>query len=191
VWPTAGFFQILAVNWTVAFEDGGCTFYRGESEADGVVPVRVECDWKVDAKKAATLLGHEEGHAEIFSALAENTVLSDDGDIRSVYQVQRVRGISDRHVILDYTREKQPMQWRFNWSKAADQSGLRPEAVEVEVAEGAWEVTETETGMHLHYELRYLPGGQVPAFLIGWFQGIGTRQVIRDLRQSLVPFDLH
>jgi hypothetical protein len=191
VWVTASWLQILAVNWTLSFEDGECAFFQGEAEAGGVVPVRVDCDWKVNAEQAATLLGDVEGHEHIFSALAENTVLTDDGETRRVYQVQQARGISDRHVILEYKTELQPARWRYSWKKSSDQSELRSQAVEVEMADGFWEVAQTETGMHLSYELRYLPGGSVPAFLVAWFQGAGTRQVIRDLRQSLVPFDLH
>jgi hypothetical protein len=182
--------QILAVNWTLSDAASECSYYRGDGEASGVIPVRVECEWPVNADQAARLLGEEEGHELIFSALAESTVLSDDGQMRRVYQVQQAAGVSDRHVILEFTREIFEDGWRFRWSKAEDQSSLREDGVEVAVTEGLWEITRTDTGMRLHYELRYLPGGRVPVFLMSWFQGMGTRQVIGDLRESLRPFSI-
>lgn len=182
--------QVWVVNWTVSHQDPTCTYYQGEVEQSGAIPVRVECEWAVDAAQAARVLSEQAGHDEIFRAVSESTVLSDDGRKRRVYQVQHAAGVTDRHVILEYTKEQLVNGWRFQWRKADDQSELRGDGVEVEVTEGEWVVTETETGMRLEYELRYLPGGKVPVFLVGWFQGMGTRQVIGDLRESLIPFNL-
>ena len=190
MWISISWLPLVAVHWTVTFEDDACTYYRGAVESDGVMPVRVDCDWAVDSGKAAQLLEDQNAHDEIFDALAESTILSEEGPIRRVYQVQRAAGVTDRHVILEYTEEMLSNGRRFRWTKSTDQSALRSEGVEVEVTEGQWEVTKTETGMHLHYELRYLPGGRVPPFLVSWFQGLGTRLVIADLRESLVPYEI-
>ena len=190
MWVLLSWLPLVAGQWTVSFEDDSCTYYRGAVEADGVMPVRVDCDWAVDPVKAAQLLEDQSTHDEIFEAVAESTILSEKDDIRRVYQVQRAAGGVDRHVILEYSEETLSNGRRFRWKKSSDQTGLRPEGVEVEVTEGQWEITETETGMHLHYELRYLPGGRVPTFLVTWFQGLGTRMVIADLRESLAPFEV-
>ena len=188
MWIAASYWMVLAVNWSVTAQQEDCIYYRGETESNGVVPVRAECDWAIDADAATRMLADQGIHDQIFDAVAESTVLSEDENRRRVYQVQRARGVADRHVILDYTREAIEGGWRFQWVKAADQSSLRSDAIEVEVTEGLWQIRETEEGLHLEYELRYLPGGSVPAFLMGWFQGVGTRLVIDDLRQSLEPY---
>ena len=185
MWIGAKWWVLLAVDWSVTTQQEDCTFYRAPTEANGVVPVRAECDWEIDVETAVDLLSDQGRHDQIFEAVAESTVLSEVDDRRRVYQVQRARGVNDRHVILEYTQEIIDGGRRFRWVKSSDQSSLREEGVEVEVTEGFWEVRATDDGLHLAYELRYLPGGNVPAFVMGWFQGMGTRMVIDDLRQSL------
>ena len=72
---------------------------------------------------------------------------------------------------------------RFTWTKAPDQGTNSGAGVEIALNTGKWEVTKnTDGGSRVIYELRYLPGGRVPGFLVRWFQGTGMKLFVGELR---------
>jgi len=161
----------------------GCELVEGPAE-DGVTPVLAECKWPVPAERLHTLIRSWGDHHRYFSNLAESTVLGESNNVVSVRHVHRASGISDREVIVEWTTEKIPDGYRYHWRKSPDQSAATGTRVEVEVCSGYWEVTSDGSGSRVGYEVRYLPGGSVPSFLVRMFQSSGMRGVLADLRQA-------
>ena len=169
-------------GWTQTDTGHGCTFLRGETEASGATPVRVECSWNVKPAELLAVLGNPGEHHRIFDSLAESESLGHRGGIERVRQVHKASGASNREVIVDVTTHDVPGGKRFSWTKSADQTGHTSGGVEPDMSDGFWEVRAQAGGSLLIYESRYLAGGSVPPFLIRWFQGAGIKAVIGDLR---------
>jgi hypothetical protein len=190
---TLGAVLILAALYTGAgrlsgfgsgFRRGdGCELVKGPAE-DGVTPVLAECKWPVPVERLHTLIRNWGEHYRYFGNLAESTVLGASDDVVLVRHVHRASGISDREVIVEWTTEKIPDGYRYHWRKSPDQSAATGTRVEVEVCSGYWEVTRDGSGSRVGYEVRYLPGGSVPSFLVQMFQSSGMRGVLADLRKA-------
>lgn len=170
----AGFTELNRTN--------GCIFYKGNTEANGIQAVRAECDWEVDPEKVRRLLAKSEDHDLYFTTVTKCDVLSRTNGVDRAYQLHEAAGISPREVIIDMASEPIPGGRRFTWTRSADQTGLTGGGVAVEHNTGKWEVTDKQGGgTHLVYELRYAPGGMVPSFMVRWFQGAGTEQLVGEL----------
>ena len=179
-------FLLAAIGaWSPAGTEHGCAFFVGATDARGITPVRAECEWVVDAARLTAVVSQMGNHDTIFSSLADSAVLSTAGGVQRIYQRQSATLAPDREVVLDVTTEALPDGTRVRFRKSANQAGLKGDAVEVGFQEGMWEVHRTAGGARLVYELRYLPGGMVPAAVLKWFQGAGTRAVLADLKAHL------
>lgn len=173
---------LAQAGWTQTATEHGCTFFRGSQEASGATPVRVECDWDIDPDALSTVLSRPGDHHRIFDSLRDSETLGVAGGRERVRQVHKASGASDRELIVEIKTEPVAGGKRFSWRKCADQSGRKTDGVEPALSEGYWEVTARDGRSRLIYEIRYLAGGSVPAFLVRWFQGAGIKGVIRDLR---------
>lgn len=173
---------VAHAGWTETDADYGCIFYRGAKDASGATPIRVECDWDVDPATLSAVLGNPGDHHVIFDSLRDSETLSVSGGLERVRQVHRASGASDREVVVEIRTQPVAGGERFSWRKSADQTGRKTDGVEPDLSEGYWEVTAKDGRSRLVYEVRYLAGGNVPAFLVRWFQGAGIKGVIRDLR---------
>lgn len=161
----------------------GCTLEQVPGEA-GAARVLADCDWDVSATHLDALIRDWDAHERYFDNLAESTVLSDEGTRARVRQVHTASGISEREVVVDWYVEAVPNGHRYRWEKSVDQTGASGSRVEVERTTGFWEVTSRPAGVRLRYSVEYLPGGNVPAFLIRMFQSSGMRGVLADLRDA-------
>jgi hypothetical protein len=173
---------VAHAGWPQTGTGHGCTFFKGAQEASGATPVRVECDWDIDPGALQSVLGEPGSHSRIFDSLADSESLSNQGGVERVRQVHKASGASDREIVVEITTQSVPGGKRFSWRKSGDQSGHKSDGVEPDMSEGYWEVTSRDGRSHLVYEIRYLAGGSVPAFLVRWFQGAGIKAVIGDLR---------
>jgi hypothetical protein len=173
---------IAHAGWTQTDTDHGCTFYKGAQEASGATPVRVECDWDIDPGALSSVLSTPGDHHRIFGSLRDSETLGVTGGRERVRQVHKASGASDREVVVEVQTQSVDGGKRFSWRKSADQTGRKTDGVEPDLSEGYWEVTSTDGRRRLVYEIRYLAGGNVPAFLVRWFQGAGIKGVIGDLR---------
>lgn len=169
-------------GWTQTGADHGCTFHKAPTEASGATPVRVECDWDIDPAALTAVLGEPGDHHRIFGSLQDSESLGAVGGTERVRQVHKASGASDRELIVDIQTSTVSGGTRFSWKKSGDQTGRKTDGVEPDLSEGFWEVTAKGPRSHLVYEFRYLAGGNVPAFLVRWFQGAGINGVIGDLR---------
>lgn len=173
---------VAHAGWTVDHQEDGCTFYKGSVE-NGVTPVRVECDWTdIPAADLHAFLAKPENHDSAFTGLAEATLVNRSGEKYQVYQRFEAKGITDREVVVEYKTEAVPNGKRYGWKKAADQTGLKGDCVEVPTTQGKWEVVEQDGKVKVVYELRMLVGGMVPGFMMKWFQGGAIRQTLKDLK---------
>ncbi|MEC7946678.1 MAG: hypothetical protein VX265_03860 [Myxococcota bacterium] len=173
---------VAHAGWVATGTEQGCTFFKGNPEPSGALPVRVECDWDIDPAALTRVLGAPGTHHHVFASLHSAEILSSADGIERVCQVHRAVGASDREVVVEVRTASVPGGQRFSWNKATDQRGCKTDGVEPALSDGYWEVTARDGRTRLVYEVRYLAGGHVPAFLVRWFQGVGIRGVIDDLR---------
>jgi hypothetical protein len=180
--PQIALLALTAGSWTEVSRSEGCVFYSGAREGE-VQPMRVECDWAVDAKALHGALARQEDIERVFSSVKEShTLPSSDGSVR-IYQRHQNAAIDDREVVLKVTTQSIPNGKRYTLSKDADQKELTGEGVEVQAMKSAWEVSSNPNGTtHVAYELRYLPGGSVPSSLVRRFQTSGVQDVLEELR---------
>lgn len=169
-------------GWSPNGSENGCNFFLGSVEGT-VQPVRAECDWKLPADKLQALVAKVADHDKYFSAVEVCDVLSSSGGRDVAVQVHVASGISDREVVLDFAQEDIANGKRYTWTKSADQSAAKRGMVAVALDTGKWEITSTEGGAHVVYELRYDAGGSVPGFIVRWFQGSGVRTLVGELKK--------
>ena len=177
--------SLAHAGWTVTGAHDGCVYSRGEREPSGATPVRVVCDWQVPAADLIEVLSRPGDHAAVFESLAEAESLGRSGAKEWVRQVHKASGASNREVVVVFETHTTPDGLRFAWRKADDQSKRAGKGVEPALSEGYWQVADRKGRTQLTYEVRYLAGGSVPAFLVRWFQGAGMRAVLDDLRGFL------
>jgi len=164
-------------------DDLGCELTELPGDGD-IVPVRATCSWEISPERLHEMLAEFDAHDDYFAGLAESTVLgADQGSVR-VRQVHTASGISDRAAVVDWTVTEVEGGVRYAWNKSEDQSGIEGHGLEAIECAGSWEVVEDGDGTRVIYEMRYAPGGNVPFFLMRWFQGAGIRGVLADFRNS-------
>jgi hypothetical protein len=152
---------------------------------DGEVMVRAVCRWDdVPAERLHALLRDPSIHGQYFSNLGESTIVAERGDVLLVHQLHQASGMSDREIVVEWRVEPVHGGYKYHWQKSSDQSANSGKNVEVEVSTGYWEVVDEGNGAQLRYEVRYLPGGNIPAFLVRMFQSSGMRAVLVELRDT-------
>jgi hypothetical protein len=164
--------------------DDGCEL-TDEPSDDGVVMVRAVCHWeKTSADRLNDLLRDPSIHQQFFSNLAESTVLGEKDGVTLVRQVHQASGMSDREIVVEWRAEPVHGGYKYHWQKSADQSANSRTRVEVAESTGYWEIVKEGEGTRVGYQVRYLPGGNIPGFLVRMFQSGGMRGVLADLREA-------
>ena len=174
--------NIAFAGWEELDRDNGCVFFRAsEPDAQGVLPVRAECDWPIEPRTLHHLLGRFADHDLYFSSIVKCEPVPGHPD--RVWQLHESSGIPQREVVLQMGKEDIPGGKRFTWTRAEDQSMNSGRGVEVPVDSGFWEVVDNGSGgSTIRYELRYLPGGYAPPFMVRWFLGSGMQVFVGQLR---------
>ena len=167
----------------VGIGGGGCSIEPIAAE-DGVAAVHADCRWLVPAERVTALLEDVNGHGRFFTALAETSIIGKSGDHLFVREVHHAKGMSDREVVVEWWAESLPDGHRYRWRKAADQSAVSGTRVQVAETQGYWEVVREGEQTHLVYEMHYLPGGNIPAFLVRMFQAPGIKNALGELRDA-------
>jgi hypothetical protein len=165
------------------FGDNDCRITAGR-DPDGVLAAQARCKWPIPADRFEALLAAWGDQERYFSNIAESTVLEQDAQRMLVRQIHRASGISDREVVVECVTESVPGGKRYRWRKAPDQSRSSGRNVEVAVHEGFWEITAGGDETVVEYHMRYLPGGNVPSFLVSMFLSSGMEGVLADLRRA-------
>jgi hypothetical protein len=129
------------------------------------------------------VLSDPAAQAEVFGGLTESTIIDRSGGVTLVRQRFAASPAADREVVVDDREESVPGGTRYVWRKSADQIGLRGDAVEVDVHEGAWGVHEEGGKVRVTYELRLALGGMLPPFVTSWAQGGALEQTLSELRR--------
>jgi hypothetical protein len=159
-----------------------CTLTTGPK--NGEIVMRAECDWPFSVDQVHNMLRAVGDHDRYFANLGESSVLEERDGFLRVRQIHQARGIDDREVVVDWVITPIDGGYRYAWRKSKDQSAVSGTRIEVEVHEGMWEITSTPTGTHVVYDMRYLPGGSVPAFLVRWFQASSVENVLAEARAA-------
>lgn len=163
----------------------GCTIDAGAKE-NGVVPIHAECSWPDRSpERVEQVLAELEHHADVFGSLGASPVLERADGYALQRQVHVAPGIADREIMVEWQVDPPGEDGRrYAWSIAGDQSQRDASKVAPLVHEGAWEVHEAGAGVRVTYNMRYSPGGNVPYFLVRWFQGSGVRDVLQSLHHA-------
>jgi hypothetical protein len=170
-------------GWTLTDESNDCAFYKGDADSSGVVPLRAECDWPIEASELMGLIEKIDDHNLYFSSVSVSRVVANNGGEHNVYQVHVATGISDREAMLIYGDEAIEGGRRYTWRVNPDQTGITGEKVRLAEDTGMWEISaKPGGGSRAVYELRYDAGGSVPGFVVRWFQGSGVRTLVGELR---------
>ena len=151
-------------------------------------PIRVDCRWPIPSARLHAMLSNVEDQEKLFSGLAESTVVQEavqeGSPCRAVRQVHTGPGIADREVIVEWCVEEVANGYRYYWHKARDQSAATGTRVEVAHDSGFWEVTADGAASRVIYEIRYLPGGDVPPFLVRMFQSKAIKTSVDEFRMA-------
>jgi len=165
-------------------DDNGCELTEEPSEGAEVM-VRAECHWdNIPLSRLEDLLGDPALHEQFFSNVAKSAILEEAGGVTTVHQVHQASGMSDREIIVEYRVEEVQGGYKYHWQKAADQSATSGDNVVVESSTGYWEIVKEGNGVRVSYQVRYLPGGNIPAFLVRMFQSSGMQAVLAELRTT-------
>ncbi len=165
------------------FGERDCTLTSGTA-ADGVLEGQARCKWPVAVDRVDAVLAAWGDQSQYFGNVAESHVVGQRGDRTLVRQIYRARGIEDREVVMECFTEAIPGGRRYHWHKASDQSGNSGRNIEIAVHEGFWEVRGDEHSTTVEYHMRYLPGGNVPQFLVSMFLSSGIEAAMTDLRRA-------
>ncbi len=175
--PPAGYVEVKRVH--------DCVLYKGPAEDDGVAPMRAECRWKdVDPDALIALLTDYEAYDDLIFGIDAARVVRVEGGRALVHQVQSTRGIATREVLLWMDTRRDGDAAVVSWVQASDEPlEVAPGHVRAPRNEGAWEVRpDPEGGARVVHRIAYDPGGDVPAWLVRWFQVGGMAQVMGDVR---------
>jgi len=162
----------------------GCSLSSGPAEG-ALVPILAECVWPVPAERVNDMLMDWARHGAYFSNLAESAIVAENDGIVTVRQVHRAWAFAEREVLVEWRVEPLQDGIRYTWRKADDQSAISRDRVEVEETRGFWEVHADGGKTRLLYEARYLPGGDVPPFLVRMFMASGMKGVLADFRDAV------
>lgn len=163
----------------------GCVLYKGPAERDGVQPMRAECHWpKVRPEALAEALSDYEAYDELIFAITDSRVIQRDEDGSAlVHQVQVTKGIAPREVVLRMRTEVRDDATRVSWKSETVKMELVTGHVVAPRNDGAWEVgPHPEGGSRVVHEIAYDPGGNVPGWVVRWFQVGGMLQVMKEVR---------
>ncbi len=178
------FVSSALAGWTMTNESNDCKFYKGEPNANEIVPLRAECDWPLEPTKLQGLIAKIDDHNLYFSSVAVSRVVASNAGEHNVYQVHVATGIADREAMLLYSDQPIEGGHQYSWKVNPDQTGIGGDKVRLEDDQGKWEVTANAGGgAHVVYELLYDAGGSVPGFVVRWFQGSGVRTLVGELRE--------
>lgn len=161
----------------------GCSVHLGPPEGR-IRPVFAECVWPVPIDELHQLLVDWRGHDSYFSNLVESAVLDERDDVVLVRQVHRATAMTDREVVVEWRVEPLEDGYRYRWRKSEDQSAVSRHRVEVEETRGFWEARAQGGHTRLRIEAHYLPGGDVPLFLVRMFMPSGMKGVLAELRDA-------
>jgi hypothetical protein len=179
---------LAQAGWTQTADEHGCRFFKGAQEAGGVVPIRAECDWAIPVATLDGLLSVTDGHHRYFPNIKQSEGVGTRAGGDLVWQLQEVPGASDREVVIIMRREQSDGLIRHSWARVPGEEGLKGVGVHVAVNRGLWELSDNGSGgTKLVYEVRYMPGGKVPGFLVRWFQGDGVREFVGSLKGYAAP----
>jgi hypothetical protein len=161
-----------------------CSVVQGPAEGR-IVPVIVTCDWPVPATNIHKLISDFGSHEAYFSNLSESSVITYEDGVARVRHVHHAIGMTDREVVVEWHTERFSDGARYSWRKVPNQLLVDPDRIEVEETRGFWEVRGDDERTRVSYEMRYLPGGGLPLFLLRLFQSSGMKSVLADLRDTV------
>lgn len=177
-------------GFTLESSAGGCELYLGPTEADGAVPMYADCRWSELSMSALEgTLDKPERANEVFGRVAAAKLVSQRGAVKDVWQLHRMTGLSDREVIMHWTRSTRGDQIRWDWT-SSQPTTLLPDNVACERYEGYWAISPLSTGgARVEYYSLY-DAGDIPATLVRWFGVSGLKAAVDDLRETVASAKL-
>lgn len=172
-------------GFTEVKSNDGCTLFKGVEEA-GVTPMRAECHWAdVKPEVLSEKVADYEGYDELIFAITESRVIGERDGAKLVHQVQETRGIATREVVLAMTTDTTEDRTRVSWTTAEAKIELVDGHVLSPRNDGAWEIAaHPEGGAKVVHEIAYDPGGNVPGWVVKWFQVGGMLQVMEEVHAA-------
>ena len=158
-----------------------CIFFKQHLN-ERHIPLRVVCDWSIPVEKVLAAVEPLDLFDQYLTGVLESTRVDSPLPNIRILQIHGYPGLTNRAAFLDYTILSIPKGKRIIFTKAEDQSLLPSNHIEIELNTGFWEITSEGKGSRVIFESSYLPGGYIPSFLIAWFQGPGTQQVMSELK---------
>ncbi len=168
-------------------EGADCTIYKGPEEPDGVSPMVAICHWKeVDPKGLIAKLSDYAAYDDLIFGIVSSDVKRVDGDRTLVHQVQTTKGIATREVLIWMKTEASEKGTTVSWTTAAEEPLVVAEGnIRSPRNDGAWEVgPHPEGGSQIRHTIAYAPGGNVPGWVVRWFQVGGMLKVMTEVRAT-------
>lgn len=161
----------------------GCTVYTGPVGEDGIATLRAECHWPDgDFEVLDAALSRVDRWEDLVWCIADSAVVGRDGDRALVWQRHEVSGIAARENLVWMRSSGDGTLRRYEWTQAGVGFDAAADAVVPLRNDGFWQVSRAaDGGVDVVHEITYDPAGQVPAWLVRWFQRRGALTVLADV----------
>lgn len=164
-----------------------CTIYKGPADDDGVNPMIAECHWaEVDPDGLIGKLSDYGAFDDLIFGVERSEVERVEGDRSLVHQVQSTKGIATREVLIWMSTSVGERATTIAWRTASDEDLVVSDGnVRAPRNDGAWEVgPHPDGGARIVHRIAYDPGGNVPGWVVRWFQVGGMLQVMTEVRAA-------
>lgn len=167
---------------------GDCAIYQRVPTPGVPTTMRGECRWAdVTASQLTALLTDFNRYASFVPPLTESRVVRAESDgALLVYQLQQLRPLADREVLLWARITTNPDGGHFSWTTADDQPlDQRPGSIRTPANVGFYEVgPHPDGGVRLVHQIAIDGGGSIPAWIVNLVRTRGFARVLDGLRDA-------
>lgn len=167
--------------WEMVKETEACSFARGPS-----AELVASCLWpEVDPDRLDALLSDFAGAQDIWDSVASSTIAGEPGQQGTpVLHVHSIPGLSDREVLLLWSRVEEDGAVRYAWTRSPEQPRPREGRVNVPRDEGYYLVRTEGSGTSLEARFVYEPGGSIPDWVLRATQAASAGAMLDELREA-------
>jgi hypothetical protein len=168
-------------TWEIVKETEACSFARGPS-----AELVASCLWpEVSPARLDALLSDFGGAQDIWQSVASSTITGEPTEAGTpVFHVHSIPGLSDREVLLLWSRVEEDGALRYAWTRPQDQPRVTEGRVNVVRDEGYYLVRSEGEGTALEALFVYEPGGSIPDWILRATQAASADVMLQELRQA-------
>jgi hypothetical protein len=168
-------------------ENENCLYYTGPVQKSGALPIWAECHWKeISLERLDSFLKDIEGQTKSYSSVSDTKILERSKNKIIFWQVHTDPRMSPREGRIICVREMTDKNITHRWWLSENQQSPTDDNLLIEEHSGSWTLEEhPDGGVKLRYESLYLPGGNIPAWIVRQFQTSAVIQMLEETYQTV------